>query len=112
MLVYQITLTTKPKQKNQTMKNVIKTIKKQVILLTFCANILLCFASCAYFGAAESKMREIRQMQNDAKDVLETPDLTSDWSIEELEDAVAQDIEDAEQKIKRERVRAIVSNRR
>lgn len=111
MLVHQIILTKKPKQKT-TMKNIIRTIKKQVILVTFCANILLCFVSCAYFSAAETKMQEVRQIQNDAKSVLETPDLTGEWNIEELENAVAQDIEDAERKIKRERVRAIVSNRR
>ena len=111
MLVYQIILTKKPKTKTQTMKNIIKTIKKQVILFTFCANILLCFASCAYFSAAETKMREIRAIQGDAEDILETPDLTGDWSIEELEDAVAQDIKDAEREMKKNRVRVIVSNR-
>jgi hypothetical protein len=111
MLVHQIILTKKPKQ-NTTMKNIIKTIKKQIILFTFCVNILLCFASCAYFSAAETKMQEIREIQRDAKEVLETPNLTGEWDIETLEDAVAQDIKDMERKIKKDRVRAIVSNRR
>jgi hypothetical protein len=111
MLVHQIILTKKPNQ-NTTMKNIIKTIKKQVILFTFCINILLCFASCAYFSAAETKMQEVREIQRDAKEVLETPNLTGEWDIETLEDAVAQDIKDMERKIKKDRVRAVVSNRR
>jgi hypothetical protein len=109
MLVHQIILTTKPKQKNQTVKNIIKTIKKQVILLTFCANILLCFASCAYFSAAEVKMQELREIQRDAKDILETPDLTGEWGIEELEKAVAQDLKSMELKHKRKQVRQMVA---
>lgn len=112
MLVHQIILTKNPKTKKQTMKNIIKTIKKQVILFTFCVNILLCFASCAYFSAAESKMQEVREIQRDAKEVLETPNLTGEWDIETLEDAVAQDIKDMERKVKKDRVRAIVSNKR
>lgn len=75
-----------------------KRIKKNVILLTFCINILVCFCSCAYFGAAQSKMNEIRDLREArefAESVLETPDLTSEWDIKELEAAVNQDIEDA-----------------
>ena len=82
------------------MKNIIQTIKKQVILFTFCINILLCFASCAYFGAADSKMREVRQIQQDAKQVLDTPDLFSDMKIEDLQKAVDQDIKDMKKKLK------------
>lgn len=69
-----------------------KTIKKYVILITFCINIMLCFASCAYFSAAETKMQEIREIQHDAQDALNTPSLFSDMSIEELEKAVDQDL--------------------
>jgi hypothetical protein len=98
MLVHRIILTKKPKQ--NTMKNIIQTIKKQVILFTFCINILLCFASCAYFGAADSKMREVRQIQQDAKQVLDTPDLFSDMKIEDLQKAVDQDIKDMKKKLK------------
>jgi len=78
-----------------------KTIKKQIILLTFCVNLLLCFASCAYFGAADSKMREYRQIQQDAKDALNTPSLFGDMEIEQLEKAVRQDIKDMEKKLSR-----------
>jgi hypothetical protein len=112
MLVHQIILTKKPKTKTQTMKNIIRTIKKQVTLFTFCANILVCFASCAYFSSAESKMNEVRQIQRDAKEILDTPSLTEEWDIKELEDAVVKDIKEMEKKAKKERVRVIVSNQR
>lgn len=100
MLVHRIILTTKKQPKN-TMKNIIKTIKEKVILFTFCANILVCFASCAYFGAADAKMREYREIQQDAKQVLDTPDLFSDMKIEQLEKAVNQDLKDMEKKFKK-----------
>lgn len=83
------------------MRNIIKTIKEKVILVTFCINILLCFASCAYFGAADAKMREVREIQRDAKEVLDTPDLFTDLKMEDLEKAVKQDIKDMEKKFKK-----------
>jgi hypothetical protein len=102
MLVHRIILTTKkqPKQKTQIMKNIIKTIKQKVILVTFCINILLCFASCAYFSAADSKMREYREIQRDAKDVLNTPSLFSDLDMEELEKAVDKEVKELDKRYK------------
>ena len=84
------------------MKKLIQNIKRKVILISFCINLMLCFASCAYFGAAETKMREIRGIQRDAKEVLDTPNLTG-WSIEELEHAVDKDIKALEKAHKKER---------
>jgi hypothetical protein len=110
MLVHQIILTKKQKQKT-TMKNIIRTIKKQVILFTFCVNILLCFASCAYFSAAETKMQEVRQIQRDAEEVMNTPDLTGDWGIEELEEAVRKDLKSLEAKQKRKQISASLAKR-
>lgn len=94
MLVHRIILTTKkqPKQKAQIMKNIIKTIKEKVILFSFCVNLLLCFASCAYFSAAENKMREYRELQRDAEDILNTPSLFSDLDIEDLQRAVDKEV--------------------
>lgn len=102
MLVHRIILTTKkqPKQKTQIMKNIIKTIKEKVILVTFCINILLCFASCAYFSAADSKMREVREIQRDAKDILNTPSLFSDLDMEELERAVDKEVKELDKRYK------------
>ena len=102
MLVHQIILTTKkqPKQKTQIMKNIIKTIKEKVILFSFCINLLLCFTSCAYFSAADSKMREYREIQRDAKSALDTPDLFSNMTIEQLEKAVDQDLKDMKKSLK------------
>lgn len=82
------------------MKNIIKTIKQKVILVTFCINILLCFASCAYFSAADSKMREYREIQRDAKDVLNTPSLFSDLDMEELEKAVDKEVKELDKRYK------------
>lgn len=86
-------------------------IKKNVIVFSFCINVLMCFASCAYFGAAESKMREVRDLQRArefADGVLETPDLTGNFSIEELEDAVEQDLKDMKmEKPKRSKARPL-----
>ncbi len=81
------------------MKKLIQNIKRKVILISFCINLMLCFASCAYFSAAETKMREVRDIQRDAKEVLDTPDLTG-WSIDELEDAVNKDIKTLEKAYK------------
>lgn len=81
------------------MKKLIQSIKRKVILISFSINLMLCFASCAYFSAAETKMREIREIQRDAKEVLETPNLTG-WSIEELERAVDKDIKALEKAYK------------
>jgi hypothetical protein len=102
MLVHRIILTTKkqPKQKTQIMKNIIKTIKEKVILFSFCVNLLLCFTSCAYFSAADSKMREIRQMERDAADILNTPSLFSDLDMEELERAVDKEVKELDRKHK------------
>lgn len=99
MLVHRIILTKKPKQ--NTMKNIIKTIKEKVILFSFCANLLLCFTSCAYFSAADSKMREIRERQRDAEDILNTPSLFSDLDMEELERAVDKEVKELDRKYKR-----------
>lgn len=74
------------------MKNIIKTIKEKVILFSFCVNLLLCFASCAYFSAAENKMREYRELQRDAEDILNTPSLFSDLDIEDLQRAVDKEV--------------------
>lgn len=82
------------------MKNIIKTIKQKVILVTFCINILLCFASCAYFSAADSKMREYREIQRDAKDILNTPSLFSDLDMEELEKAVDKEVKELDKRYK------------
>lgn len=82
------------------MKNIIKTIKEKVILVTFCINILLCFASCAYFSAADSKMREVREIQRDAKDILNTPSLFSDLDMEELERAVDKEVKELDKRYK------------
>lgn len=82
------------------MKNIIKTIKQKVILVTFCINILLCFASCAYFSAADSKMREVREIQRDAKDILNTPSLFSDLDMEELERAVDKEVKELDKRYK------------
>ena len=80
------------------MKNIIKNIKQKVILLTFCANILICFASCAYFSAAETKVQEYREMRREASGILETPDLTSDMDMDELHKIVEQELKDLENK--------------
>ena len=82
------------------MKNIIKTIKQKVILVTFCINILLCFASCAYFSVADSKMREVREIQRDARDILNTQSLFSDLDIEDLEKAVDKEVKELEKKYK------------
>jgi len=108
MMVHQIILTKKPKPKT-TMKKIIQNIKRKVILISFCINMMLCFASCAYFSAAEAKMQEVRGIQRDAKEVLEMPDLTGEWNIEELENAVAKDLRDVEIKHKRKQVRQMVA---
>jgi len=98
MLVHRIILTKKPKQ--NTMRNIIKTIKEKVILFSFCVNLLMCFASCAYFGAADSKMREIREMKRDAEDILNTPSLFSDLDMKELEKAVDKEVKALDRKYK------------
>lgn len=85
------------------MKNIIKNIKQKVILLTFCANILLCFASCAYFSAAEAKVQEYKELRRDAATMLETPDLTGDMNIDELHYVVEQELKELEQKSKRKK---------
>jgi hypothetical protein len=105
MLVHRIILTTKkqPKQKTQIMKNIIKTIKEKVILFSFCVNLLLCFTSCAYFSAAESKMREYRELQRDAADILNTPSLFSDLDINDLHKAVDQELKQIEKDNKRKK---------
>jgi len=74
--------------------NIIKTIKEKAILISFGINILICFASCAYFSAADSKMREYRQIQRDVEDILNPPSLFSDMEIGELEEAVRKDVSD------------------
>jgi hypothetical protein len=96
-MIHQIILTKKTKQKT-TMKTIIQNIKRKVILISFCINLMLCFASCAYFSAAETKMSEIRQMQRDVDDILETPDLTGEMTIEQLDEAVKQDLKDMQRK--------------
>lgn len=80
------------------MKTIIQNIKRKIILISFCINLMLCFASCAYFSAAETKMSEIRQMQQDVDDILETPDLTGEMTIEQLDEAVEQDLKDMQRK--------------
>lgn len=85
------------------MKNIIKTIKEKVILFSFCVNLLLCFASCAYFSAAENKMREYRELQRDAEDILNTPSLFSDLDINDLHKAVDQELKQIEKENKRKK---------
>lgn len=85
------------------MKNIIKTIKEKVILFSFCVNLLLCFASCAYFSAAENKMREYRELQRDAEDILNTPSLFSDLDINDLHKAVDQELKQIEKEKKRKK---------
>jgi hypothetical protein len=108
MMIHQIILTKKPKSKT-TMKKTIQSIKRKIILISFCINLMLCFASCAYFSAAETKMQEIRAIQRDAKEILETPNLTDEWSIDELENAVAQDLKNLEIKHKRKQVGKMIA---
>ena len=91
------------------MKKTTQSIKRKIILISFSINLMLCFASCAYFSAAETKMQEIRAIQRDAKEVLETPSLTDEWSIKELENAVAQDLKDLELKHKRKQVGKMIA---
>ena len=74
--------------------NIIKTIKEKAILISFGINLLICFTSCAYFSAADSKMREYRQIQRDVEDILNPPSLFSDMEICELEEAVCKDVSD------------------
>ncbi len=85
------------------MKNIIKNIKQKVILLCFSANILLCFASCAYFSAAESKVQEYREMRREAEGLFQTPDLTGDMDINDLHIAVEEELQELEQKSKRKK---------
>jgi hypothetical protein len=99
MLVHRIILNTNKKPTMKKTTNIIKTIKEKVILISFGINLLVCFTSCAYFSAADSKMREYRQIQQDAHDALNPPSLFGDMHIEELENAVRQDIKDLEKKV-------------
>jgi hypothetical protein len=100
MLVHRIILNTNKKPTMKKPTNIIKTIKEKAILISFGINILICFASCAYFSAADSKMREYRQIQQDASDVLNTPSLFGEMDISELEDAVRKDISNMENTFK------------
>lgn len=94
MLVHRIILNTSKKPTMKKPTNIIKTIKEKAILISFGINILICFASCAYFSAADSKMREYRQIQRDVEDILNPPSLFSDMEIGELEEAVRKDVSD------------------
>jgi hypothetical protein len=94
MLVHRIILNTNKKTTMKKPTNIIKTIKEKIILISFGINLLLCFTSCAYFSAADTKMREYRQIQRDVEDILNPPSLFSDLEISELEEAAEKDIRD------------------
>jgi hypothetical protein len=94
MLVHRIILNTNKKPTMKKPTNIIKTIKEKIILISFGINLLVCFTSCAYFSAADSKMREYRQIQRDVQDILNPPSLFSDLEISELEEAAEKDIRD------------------
>jgi hypothetical protein len=94
MLVHRIILNTNKKPTMKKPTNIIKTIKEKIILISFGINLLICFTSCAYFSAADSKMREYRQIQRDVEDILNPPSLFSDMEIGELEEAVCKDVSD------------------
>jgi hypothetical protein len=68
-------------------------MKNKLILISFGLNVAICLASCSYFGAAESKMQEykkLKEVDKAAREIVEDVSLFA--PVEELENAVAQDL--------------------
>ena len=70
-------------------------MKNKITLLAFSLNLVLTISSIVYFFAAQSIMEEYKQMKRDevdkaAREIVE--DISLFAPIEELENAVAQDL--------------------
>lgn len=75
--------------------NQITTMKNKITLLAFSLNLVLTISSIVYFLAAQSIMEEYKQIKRDevdkaAREIVE--DISLFAPIEELENAVAQDL--------------------